>query len=214
MIHAASLGEAILAASLIKQLRIKHPDIRILLTTATLSGSRYVRQYLIDLVQHVYLPIHSHRAMRRLLTSFQPKNVCLIETELWPSLLALCHQHTIPVHIINGRMSEKSMKKYQRVSRFFNTLWPAVASVCAQTDADAARFISLGLKQSKVHVMGQLKFDAEIDKKHWQLAASQHCEHWPESSSVWIAASTHAEEEAIALRAHKALLDSLSLIHI
>jgi 3-deoxy-D-manno-octulosonic-acid transferase len=192
-LHAVSLGEMTAAAPLIRALSARFPAARWVLTTATPAG-RARAQALFPAAAVRFLPYDTPGAMRRFLTRIAPQVAIIMETELWPNLAAQCRRQGIPVFIANARMTDRSLSRYRRFGRLFAELLSANVRVAAQSGADAARFRALGAPAEAVQVVGNVKFDLELDAS----AAA------PDAAArrTWIAGSTHAGEEEQVLDAH------------
>jgi 3-deoxy-D-manno-octulosonic-acid transferase len=164
-IHAVSVGEARAAAPLVKALA----DHSILITCTTAAGRETLEQLYGASVMAAYLPYDYPEAVERFLGHFRPRLAILMETEVWPNLLASCKESKVPVVLANARMSESSARGYERWRRLTRPAFASLAAVCAQSAADAERLRSLGA--ANVEVTGNLKFDAQPDPA--QLAAGQ-----------------------------------------
>ncbi|MCK5665081.1 MAG: lipid IV(A) 3-deoxy-D-manno-octulosonic acid transferase, partial [Thiotrichaceae bacterium] len=197
-VHAVSMGEVQAAVSLIQALRARYPNNDILVTTMTPTGSQRVRAVFGDSVWHVYLPYDLPGAVARFLTRMQPRILILMETELWPNLLYACHQKSIPVILANARLSARSTRGYQHIGGMVREMLDCVVAVAAQTDVDAARFLELGAKTTKVHATGSIKFDSHLPVNFHEKAENLRHQ-WGTERVVWIAASTHEGEEEIIL---------------
>lgn len=207
-IHAVSVGESIAAAPLIKALKKQNPEQTILVTTTTSTGAEQVAK-LGDLVEHRYMPIDFSFAVKGFLKATNPKQMLIIETELWPNTLNTVHKAGIPITVVNARLSEKSCLNYAKVQPLFNLLHPKLTQVLCQTESDAERFSRLGVDNNKLSVTGSIKFDIQISDdvkvkgKELRSALGKH-------RPVWIAASTHKGEDEQVLEAHKQVLESHS----
>lgn len=199
-IHAVSVGETRACAPLIDALQTRYPQHKILLTHMTPTGRETGQSLFGTRVMQAYLPYDYPRAMRRFLTYYKPLFGLLMETELWPNLVATCKQRGVPLALINARLSEKSARGYARFAGLTRDTLQALPLLCAQTSADAERFTRLGVQQ--VSVTGNLKFDvappAESADQAKLLRAL-----WGSERRVLLAASTREGEEAL-------LLDALS----
>jgi 3-deoxy-D-manno-octulosonic-acid transferase len=205
-IHAVSVGESIAAAPLIKALKQQNPEQAILVTTTTSTGAEQVEK-LGDLVEHRYMPIDFSFAVKGFLKATNPKQMLIIETELWPNTLNTVYNAGIPITVVNARLSEKSCRNYAKVQPLFNLLHPKLTQVLCQTESDAERFSRLGVDTNKLSVTGSIKFDIQISdevKAKGKELRSALGEHRP----VWIAASTHKGEDEQVLNAHKKVLES------
>jgi len=203
-LHAVSVGEVNAAAPLVNALLAQRPDSRLLITTFTPTGSERVKALWGERVEHVYLPFDLACAVRRFLARFRPEAGLIMETELWPSLLFCCRDAGIPLAIVNARLSERSLHSYWPLHPLVAYAMATVRRVAAQGEADAERFINLGAAPDNVIVTGNLKYDTHVDESgifEFARAFRNHIGTRP----VWIAASTHTEEEAFVLDIHQRL---------
>jgi len=199
-IHAVSMGEVQAAVPLIHALRTRFPELPILVTTMTPTGSQRVREVFGDSVWHVYLPYDLPGAIARFLSRVRPRLLILMETELWPNLLHACQARAIPVILANARLSISSAAGYQRIASLTRQILANLTAVAAQTEVDAARFIDLGIRPTKVHVTGSIKFDTRLPAEFSEKAEMLRSQ-WGKDRAVWIAASTHEGEEEAVLEA-------------
>lgn len=160
-VHAVSLGETRAVAPLLTQLRQALPGMRLLLTHGTATGRAQGRLLLQAGDIQVWQPWDTPTAVRRFLTHFRPHIGLLVETEVWPNMVAACAMAHIPLCLVNARMSEGSMHRAQRLGWLAYPAYQALHAVWAQTDADAQRLQRLGAKVQGV--WGNIKFDATPD---------------------------------------------------
>lgn len=206
-IHAVSVGETIAATPLIKQIKQRYPNKTILLTTTTPTGAKQA-EALSDWVEHRYMPIDYGFAVKRFIRQFQPSQLLIIETELWPNTLHQVHKSGIPVTVINARLSDKSYRGYHRVLPLFRQMVPSLTKVLCQYQDDADRFEKLGVPSSNLIVTGSIKFDIEISPETTQKSLELRT-FLSKERPIWIAASTHQGEDEIILSAHQKLLTSI-----
>jgi 3-deoxy-D-manno-octulosonic-acid transferase len=202
-VHAVSVGEVNAAAPLINALRAMRPDLRLLVTTITPTGSQRVRALWGSAVEHVYLPYDLPGAVSRFLGHFEPQLALILETELWPNLLLGCRDHAVPAYIVNARLSERSLRGYRMLKPLIARALRTLRRVLAQSASDAERFIRLGANRASTLVTGNIKYDF-LEDEDWPAFAqifSQRIGGRP----VWIAASTHPEEEAAVVQIHARL---------
>lgn len=201
-LHCVSVGETVAAEPLVAALRAQgHP---MLVTSTTFTGAARVRARLGRRVQHAYMPYDLPGAVERFLSRIQPRALVILETEIWPNLLAACRRRGIPVLLVNARLSARSARGYARLSRLSRPMLADLAMVAAQSPADADRFLALGVSPERVQVTGNLKFDIEGDGAARQDAQALRAAIG--ARPAWIAASTHAGEDEVVLAAHRALL--------
>jgi 3-deoxy-D-manno-octulosonic-acid transferase len=176
-IHAVSLGETKAAAILLEHLRRLKPDLRVLLTHGTATGRAEGERLLGPGDVQAWLPWDAPQAVRRFLNHFQPSAGILMETEVWPNLVAECKARAIPLALANARLSEKSLARALRLSRLSRPAYASLSAVWAQTEADAARLAAAGA--TVTGVFGNLKFDAAPDAaqlergKAWRAAVGR-----------------------------------------
>ncbi|MEE8057914.1 MAG: lipid IV(A) 3-deoxy-D-manno-octulosonic acid transferase [Pseudomonadales bacterium] len=208
-VHSVSVGETIAVAPIVKRLQQQFPASRIVVTTMTPTGSERVRALFGDTVFHVYAPYDLPGSIKRFLKRVQPKLLVIMETELWPNTLHYCRKYTIPVVLANARLSAKSAAGYQRLSLLTKPVLGNLSTVVAQSQADADRFLSLGLAAEHIEVSGSIKFDIEISDE-LKEKASQLKFQWSLDGQrlIFLAASTHNGEDDIILQAFKAALNT------
>lgn len=203
-LHAVSVGEVNAAAPLVDALRRARPDLRLVVTTITPTGSARARSLWLDEVEHVYLPYDLPGAVGRFLDHFRPKIALILETELWPNLLFGCRDRGIPSYVLNARLSERSLRGYRVLRPLIGRALRSVTRVAAQSDADGERFIALGALRERVAVTGNLKYDVAVPTDTAGFLA-QFQASLGAARPVWIAASTHDGEEAAVIAAHRFL---------
>ncbi|MFZ2725205.1 MAG: lipid IV(A) 3-deoxy-D-manno-octulosonic acid transferase [Methylococcaceae bacterium] len=194
-IHAVSVGEAEAVFPLIKLLQQLKPDIKLLITTTTPTGSARVQSILTHNISHVYLPYDVPIIVKRFLKHFKPKIAVIVETEIWLNLFKQCHQNTIPLYLINARLSEKSTRGYQKIPSLIKPALATISTIFTQSRLDAERFIQIGTIPDKVIHLGNIKFDISISQDLLNQARlikdTQFAQRF-----VWLLASTHDNEEA------------------
>lgn len=203
-IHAVSVGESIAAIPIIKQLKQRDPNQAIIVSTTTSTGAEQIDK-LGDLVEHRYMPIDFSWCVRGFLKSVKPKQMLIMETELWPNTLHCVAKAGVPISVLNARLSERSCQRYAKFQPVFNLLAKNLSQVLCQSPSDAERFARLGLDKSSVHVTGSIKFDIEVSSEQIEKGRALR-EQVGFERSVWIAASTHQGEDEIILDAHKQFL--------
>jgi len=208
-VHAASVGELNAAEPLIRALLEAQPDTRILVSTLTATGAAECARRFADedRVRHAYAPLDSRRRVTRWLDATRPARLLLVETELWPELLHQCQTRSIPVALVNARLSDRTFPRYRRLGRLIAPALKTIDPVLCQSQKDARRYIELGASPDSVHVCGNLKLDRDALPE-----PSARVRNWMESAShrpVWVAGSTHPGEEELLAAAHAKLLQQL-----
>ncbi len=196
-IHAVSVGETRAAQPLVTALRAHYPGHRILLTHMTPTGRATSEALFGDMVTRVYLPYDTPWAVRRFLDHFRPVLGIIMETELWPNLIAACKMQEVPLLLLNARLSEKSAQRYARFPRLTCAALKKLAAISAIGDDDARRLTALGAPE--VSVFGNMKFD--IVPPEEQLSLGQVFCTRIGGRSVFLCASTREGEEALILDA-------------
>lgn len=208
--HVVSVGETNAAQPLIEHyLKLGHS---VLVTNTTKTGQARAKSLFYEkystLFQAVYLPVDQKPLLKQFFELYQPKILALVETEIWPNLIAQAKQKQIPCILLNARLSEKSAKGYDKVRRLTQPMLQQLTWLLAQDITTQQRYVDLGLDQSKSQVVGNIKFDisapnsfieqAEQLKQEWQL----------EKRQIITLASTHAPEEEQLLKQLQTHLNS------
>lgn len=203
-IHAVSVGETIAAIPLIERLLQRHPGIPIVITTTTPTGSQRVRALLGERVLLYYAPYDLPDVVARFFRRMQPRLVIIMETEIWPNLLAAARCRGIPVVLANARLSARSAAGYRRIACLLRSALGAFHAIAAQSAADARRFRALGAPAARIQISGNMKFDLEISAARIAAGRKLRAE-LGRQRPVWIAASTHRGEEALVLEAQRGI---------
>lgn len=214
-IHAVSVGETRAAIPLIKALRKNHPDAVLVLSNVTETGHEIARG--IQVVDEcLFFPLDASWVVQRVVQRVRPDQVIIVETELWPNFIRTCHRFGIPVHLVNGRISDRSFPRYLRFKKLLQPLLGLLNSFCMQSQTDADRVEQLGAPLDKIVVTGNIKFDMEsslpADVSNEQLRQEFHV---PETCRVLVAGSTHSGEEELVITVYQQLrkrFDDLLLI--
>ena len=202
-LHAVSVGEVNAAVPVVNALRSAHPELRWLITTITPTGSERVRALWGDSVEHVYVPYDLPGGVRRFLRHFRPRLALVMETELWPNLLFGCRDQDIPTYILNARLSARSLRGYRVLSPLIARVVRTLKRIGAQSADDARHFVALGANEERVINTGNLKFDIAAPAGLADFV--QAFKDQDGSRPVWIAASTHEDEEAAVISIHRRL---------
>jgi len=196
-IHAVSVGEVQAVQPLIRELLARTPPTEVLVTTTTPTGARRLRELFPSRVQHAFTPYDLGWIMDRFLRRVQPRLVLVVETEIWPTMLAACQRRAIPVILANARLSARSARGYARLGRFTTATFRRFAAIAAQSQSDAERFVRLGAVGGRVSITGSIKFDLQLPASLRDRAEVLR-RGWGINRPVWVAASTHeGEEEAL-----------------
>ena len=206
LIHCASVGEVVAIQNLVEQLLENHPKQRITITTNTTTGADRVKLLFADRVEHAYLPYDFPLFLKQFLKRNHPTKVLINEMELWPNLCHQCWRSNIPIFIINGRMSEKSTKNYQKFPSLFHPMFEKVTAICAQDQRDYQNYQTLGVPPDKLTLTNNIKFDLTISEHDIALSHTIKTNLALEQRLLIVAGSTHEPEEQILLEAYLALV--------
>lgn len=202
-LHAASVGESLSLLPLIDALRRERADLALLVTTGTVTSARIMAARLPDGVIHQFAPIDTPPAMRRFLAHWRPDLLGVTESELWPTMLLEARRAGAATALLSARMSERSAARWAKAPRSIGALLGGFDAITAQDEAVAARLNRLGARPSALCVCGSLKHAAgPLPADEEELAA------WRARLGArprWLAASTHAGEEAAVFDAHRRL---------
>jgi 3-deoxy-D-manno-octulosonic-acid transferase len=198
-IHGASVGEVLAAAGLIERLRAA--NLRILLTSGTVTSAGIAAKRFPPDVIHQYVPYDSPRYVARFLDHWQPSLALFIESDLWPNLILAGAARRLPMVLINGRMSHRSFPRWRMMSGTIEALLGRFDVCLAQSELDAERFASLGSRN--VVTTGNLKLDVQAPPA--DNARLERLMAVTRGRPVIVAASTHAGEEEILLETHREL---------
>ena len=197
-VHAVSLGETRAAVPLVDRLQRAQPDATVLLTHMTATGRAAGRALFGERVIQAWLPYDAPFAVRAFLAHFKPRAGLLMETELWPNLVALARAGGVPIYLVNARMSQRSASGYARVLPLSRPMFSSLSGVAAQTEADAARLAALGAPAAVV--TGNLKFDVGVPDTA-EVLGREFRDRFGTMRPVWVAGSTRDGEEALILDA-------------
>jgi 3-deoxy-D-manno-octulosonic-acid transferase len=190
--HAVSVGEVLSIVELLRRLRAERPSVQLFVSTTTLTGRATAEQKLAGLADGIfYAPLDYRSVVRRVLRRLRPSLVVVVETEIWPNLYREAKRAGAALVVVNGRMSDRALPRYQRWSWFFQRVlqWPD--AIFVQTSEDARRYALAGAPANRVHARGNLKYDftPPVSGVNAEIAAFLEAVH---PQKIWIAASTMA----------------------
>jgi 3-deoxy-D-manno-octulosonic-acid transferase len=198
-IHAVSVGEVNLIATLLRELRAAHPDWAAVVSTTSRTGYELARKKYADLTVF-YCPLDFSWAVRNALRRIRPSLLVLAELELWPNLIGAATEHGARVAIVNGRLSDRSFPRYRRVRPLVSRMLRQVDLIAAQSEESAARFRAIGVPADRMRVTGSLKYDgAETNRQNQRTAAFRELAGFADDDIVFVAGSTQEPEERIAV---------------
>jgi len=208
--HTVSAGETIAAAPLIEALTREFPQADFLVTTMTPTGSAQVAAKLSGSVAHCYAPYDFARSVRRFFERVEPRILVLMETELWPNMIAQAHAHKTPALLVNARLSERSARGYAKLGAMTKQMLSELRFIACQYPDHAQRFLDLGADPARVGALGSVKFDVSRPEDHAERVAQLKAQWSLGQRPVWIAGSTHPGEDEIALAAHRLIAQEFS----
>ncbi len=199
--HGASIGETLSILPLVQLLLSSYPKAEALITSGTIASANLIETRLPERAQHQFLPLDHPVWVQRFLDSWRPDVGVWAESEVWPNLLQQCKLRGVPIHLVNGRLSDLSFSRWQQFNSMARQLFSVFDSVLAQSARDQHRFQQLGADRTVT--AGNIKFagdplpasKTEIDG--WQAAFLDR--------PVWFAANTHPGEEEVILDVHERL---------
>ena len=208
-VHGASVGEVITAKSIIERIDEEFPEWETFISATTNTGFSVAEKTFLN-KNIFYFPLDLSWITKKVILKKRPSFILLIELEIWPNFLISAFKKNIPVIIVNGRISNKSVKAYRTISRiskdFRNSLTSELNVFCARTEFDAQRFRDLGIPGKQIFVTGTMKYDnipTHIDKNiSKELMKLFHID---DDDLILVGGSTHAGEEEILIRVFERL---------
>jgi 3-deoxy-D-manno-octulosonic-acid transferase len=209
-LHAASVGEIKSAKQIINFLSRTYSSNPVLITTSTYAGKITAEKMFEHKV--ILAPLDFYLIIKKFIKTFKPLRLFVLESELWPNMFTACKNNTVPVSIINGRISAKSLKTLKLVKPLAKNMFKGVLFASVQTADIAERYSLLGMKKEKLHITGNIKYDlldaspsksanaaAIIEKLDWQ------------NEKILVCGSTHPLEENIFISVFNRIKDELDL---
>ena len=193
-IHAVSVGEVNVALKLIQDLEEILESPNFILSTTTLTGARKAKENYSKNLKHVYFPFDLKFICKKFISFYNPSILLLVETEIWPNLINVSNEFKLPVVLVNGRLSDKSLKKYQRLSFFFKSSFNKIDHAFVQSKNDFERFFEAGIDRDAMSVSGSIKFD--IDLMALKNFTENEVNYYKEKY-LFVCGSTHPGEEEI-----------------
>lgn len=208
-VHAASVGEVVAASPIVRELKKAYPDEMVVVSVVTATGHRMAQRIIPEADGHIFFPFDLPVITSRIVNIINPKAIILIETELWPNFLRLAWRQHIPVMMMNGRISNNSMKRYSLVREFTSRMLLQIQKFCMQSNVDKEHIISMGALPERVTITGNTKYDqtyaivSEEDKHSLRQEFR-----FGDDGPVIAAGSTHAGEEEILMKAFAKVLET------
>lgn len=203
-VHAVSVGEVMALLPLIKEIREKHPDYRVVITTVTETGSIAAKKIKRSDEIVVFLPFDITFIIKKVIRYIMPAALIIVETELWPNLIREIARSRVKIFLVNGRISDNSLSRYRLIKPLLKNLLAKIDLLFMQTEDQKIRIISLGADPSRVTAPGNMKFDAifsedmfKQDEEKIRLSLGLDTR-----DELFIAGSTHPGEEEIILSSY------------
>jgi len=201
-LHAASVGEIVAASPIVKEIRKALPGVPILISVVTANGYEMAHRIIPDAESIIYFPLDLPWLSERAVQKIGPQAFLPVETELWPNFLRSARRHHIPVMMVNGRISDKSVRRYRHLHGILANMLDTVEKFCMQSTIDAQYIIQMGADPRRVIVTGNTKFDQTYtDASPEEIAVLRQQLGVTASDPVIVAGSTHKGEEEMLLNA-------------
>jgi 3-deoxy-D-manno-octulosonic-acid transferase len=207
-IHAVSLGEVVAVAPLVRDLRGRYPEARLIVSTVTETGREAVEQRLEGVAEHRYAPLDFPWVVNQVIDQLKPSLYVFVETELWPNLLRSLRRRGIPSILVNGRLSTDSFERQRLpvIRGFYRTMLNMISCCLMQSERDAERMIELGAEPARIHCTGNIKFDQPVPRPRMDGdSLSKALLAVTDEEQLWVAGSTHPGEEEAIVSAFQAL---------
>ncbi|HBF42793.1 MAG TPA: hypothetical protein DDW42_04040 [Desulfobacteraceae bacterium] len=215
-IHALSVGEVISAVPLVKVLNLKYPDRDIVFTVTTSKGMDIAKAELKGRVKAlITMPVDFWWSIRRIVNYIRPSFFVLVETDIWPGLISYLKGRGVTSILVNGRVSPRTFRSYQRFPVFARMMFNGLEACLMQSDLDRDRLIDIGIDKKKLKVVGNIKFDRELEpmgqdeRNRWLDLMGLGSE-----NPIWVAGSTHKGEGLILLEVYKQLIASFPMLRL
>lgn len=197
--HAVSVGEFNAAWPLIQAFKQKHPNIPLVISTATATGQQLAKQRASDIATIIYFPLDLPLPLANWLDAVKPQLAVIVETELWPGFTHECQKRNVPIAVVNGRISLRSFARYLCLKPMFAPILRRLSLIVAQNQSELARYQAIGGKQLPIAAFGNLKFDGMRLPEQGQLNDLRRSLNIEQDDLVIVAGSTHEGEESALL---------------
>jgi 3-deoxy-D-manno-octulosonic-acid transferase len=208
-VHAVSVGEVTAAAPIMEKLRKNLPDACLILSTSTETGQEMARKIVPHASAFIYFPLDFPFVVRKVVGIIRPEIFVAMETEIWPNFIRICRESGARLLILNGRISPRSYKRYMKTKDFWKTVLLGIDEIGVISRTDADRIKDIGIEEKKVHVVGNAKYDSLASRAEdptLQAEVYDKLDITP-GSMVFVAGSTHYNEESVVLDVYRGLLD-------
>ena len=200
-VHAVSVGETVVAISMIRSYLKQHPERKFVISTTTTTGQELARKNCPENCTVIFAPIDFPWIVKTALDLIRPVQLAIFETELWPNLIWMCRKRGIPVALVNGRISDHSSKGYYKMRCFFRPLLENFSIMMMQSAEDEKRVLSVS-PAANTMVTGNLKFDQQLPE---ELGDPGYEKYFGPGKKILLGASTHSGEEALIAEAYAEL---------
>jgi 3-deoxy-D-manno-octulosonic-acid transferase len=212
--HAVSVGEVLQLEPVLKELRSRLPAVEFVISTTTPTG-RSVAEAKFPGDTICYFPLDFSWAVREAMARLRPTAIVLVELELWPNFILLARQSSIPVALINGRLSERSLRGYRRLRPLVAGLLGSLRAIAVQNSTYAERFAELGAPRQRLSITGSIKFDrVTADRNNSKTAELRAAFGIAETDRVFVAGSTQETEESAAIDTYVALRERFPTLRL
>ncbi|MEK6776619.1 MAG: 3-deoxy-D-manno-octulosonic acid transferase [bacterium] len=195
-VHAVSVGETVAAVPLVRALRRRYPEKKILVTTVTATGNQIARFQIKEADAVLFFPFDLSPIVKRVIQRIRPSLFILMETEIWPNCIRYMHEMQVPVLVVNGRISSASYRGYLGIRFLIRRVLGMVSAFSMQTEEDVRRIIDLGAPEPRVRRAGNIKFDRQAVPLSVEEKGSLRRDYLlPEQGDILIAGSTHRGED-------------------
>ena len=188
--HCASVGEVNTVLPLIKNIHKKNNQLKILVTTNTITGAKIIKQQNLDYLFHSYFPFDWVNTINRFLKKTRPASIYIMETEIWPNLFNVCQKKTIAVYIINARLSKKTISANAWIKNILKISLSHVTAIYSRSKKDADSYLLLGADKERVTTVGNLKFTTALTDQQSETNSTI-----PKNREYVLVVSTHKDEE-------------------
>jgi 3-deoxy-D-manno-octulosonic-acid transferase len=205
-LHAVSVGEVMAGIPLIRELKKKYPQEKIVISTVTDTGNYTAKQQAKEADGVIFFPFDYPRIVKKIIHQINPRLFITLETEIWPNFLYELNRQEIPAIMVSGRISPNSYRQYRLFSFFFKKVLQNISFFCMQSETDANRIVAIGARPDRIRITGNLKLNQNIpiripeDRKGLFFTLKLR-----EDQNILIAGSTHRGEEGIILTAFREL---------
>ena len=194
--YGVSVGEVLALQKLIRKTKEEFPNYNLVVTTGTKTGQETAKQKIGDIADFItYFPFDFSFCINRFIDKVNPAVVIVAETELWPNFAYVMKKRNIPLYIVNGRMSDRTYGSYKKLAFFFAPVLKKYTKILTQSDSDNNKLISIGANPNTTKVMGNLKFDIDVNIEGFNPIIKR------DDDKIIIAGSTHSGEDEIILSA-------------